>query len=57
MYIYLFLFAVCVVRMGVKYSTAVDPDSQSCPHLNFLEVLCEFSYKLMDVDKEGDNGV
>jgi hypothetical protein len=48
---------VALHRMGVKYSTAVDPESQSCPHLNFLEVLCEFSYKLMDVDKEGDNGV
>ena len=49
------LFVQC--RFGIKYSTAVDPGSQSCTNLSFLEVMAEFGHKLLDVDKSGEKGV
>ena len=48
---------VALHRFGIKYSTAVDPDSQACPNLSFLEIIAEFGHKLLDVDKSGEKGV
>ena len=42
-------------RFGIKYS--FSKEEEMCPNLAFLEFLAEFSQKLLDVDKTGENGV
>lgn len=42
-----------VDRDGITYALACENGETPMPHLDFLEVVSEFSYHLIDVDRRG----
>lgn len=54
---------VCIHREGIKFALQ-DYDQSTCgetltppPQLDFLEVLSEFSFRLLPLDKIGERGL
>lgn len=51
---------VGIHRDGIKFALACEEEGEEeapPPHLAFLDVLSEFSYRLLDVDRLGQKGV